>query len=50
MDRNALRILDERFGCDSLISLATINGDAPAVRTVNGYYEDGLGEVRHKFY
>ena len=41
MGKNALKILDERFGCDSLISLATINGDAPAVRTVNGYYEDG---------
>lgn len=34
-------VLDERFGCDSLIALATLNGDSPAVRTVNAYYEDG---------
>lgn len=33
--------MDERFGCDSLIALATVDGDSPAVRTVNTYYEDG---------
>ena len=33
--------LDERFGCDSLIALATVDGDSPAVRAVNAYYEDG---------
>ena len=32
-------ILDMRFGCDSLIALATLDGDSPAVRTVNAYYE-----------
>lgn len=30
-----------RFGCDSLISLATCCGAEPRVRTVNAYYEDG---------
>ena len=34
-------ILDQRFGCDNLIALATLNGGAPAVRTVNAYYEAG---------
>jgi len=33
--------MDGRFGCDSLIALATVDGDSPAVRTVNAYYEDG---------
>lgn len=31
----------ERFGHDNLIALATLDGDAPAVRTVNAYYEGG---------
>lgn len=34
-------ILEERFGHDNLIALATVDGDSPAVRTVNAYYEDG---------
>ena len=34
-------ILKERFGHDVLISVATVDGDMPAVRTVNSYYEDG---------
>lgn len=33
--------MDERFGHDNLIALATVDGDSPAVRTVNAYYEDG---------
>ncbi len=37
----ALLIMNERFGHDTLISVATIDGKRPAVRTVNGYYEDG---------
>ena len=37
----ALTIMDERFGHDTLISLATIDGTRPAVRIVNSYYEDG---------
>ena len=35
----ALRAMDERFGFDNLISLATCVGGTPHVRTVNGYYE-----------
>lgn len=31
----------ERFGHDSLIALATLDGGSPAVRTVNALYEDG---------
>ena len=34
-------IMDERFGHDNLIALATVDGNSPAVRTVNAYYEDG---------
>lgn len=34
-------IMDMRFGCDSLIALATVEGDIPSVRAVNAYYEDG---------
>lgn len=37
----ALEIMEERFGHDTLISLATIDNDRPAVRIVNGYYENG---------
>lgn len=33
--------MDQRFGHDNLIALATLNGDSPSVRTVNAYYEDG---------
>lgn len=38
---DALKILKERFGRDSLISIATVEGVRPYVRTVNAYYEDG---------
>jgi general stress protein 26 len=41
MNPQALTILTERFGHDNTISLATIDGSRPAVRTVNSYYEDG---------
>ena len=34
-------IIQERFGKDSLIALATVDGDIPAVRTVNWMYIDG---------
>lgn len=30
-----------RFGRDTLIVLATVDGDIPNVRTVNSYYENG---------
>ena len=34
-------ILTERFGQDTVIALATQEGDRPSVRKVDGYYEDG---------
>ena len=34
-------LMTRRFGHDNLIALATIDGDMPAVRAVNTYYEDG---------
>ena len=41
IDPKAEVILDERFGRDTLLSLATMDGGRPAVRIVNSYYEDG---------
>ncbi|HOO27774.1 MAG TPA: pyridoxamine 5'-phosphate oxidase family protein [Lachnospiraceae bacterium] len=38
---NALGIIEERFGHDTLISLATLDGTIPSVRIVNSYYENG---------
>ena len=35
-------ILTERFGRDSIISVATIDGARPYVRNVNAYYENGV--------
>ncbi|MCI8387168.1 MAG: pyridoxamine 5'-phosphate oxidase family protein [Clostridiales bacterium] len=37
----AIANMNERFGKDSLIAIATVNGDKPEVRAVNSYYEDG---------
>jgi general stress protein 26 len=37
----ALEVMIERFGHDTLISLATMDGNIPAVRIVNSYYENG---------
>ena len=34
-------LMTERFGHDSLIALATVDGDSPAVRTVDAVYQDG---------
>ena len=34
-------ILAERFGHDTLLSLATMDGEIPFVRIVNSYYENG---------
>ena len=36
----ARNILNDRFGHDTLIALATVDGTAPCVRAVNAYYED----------
>ena len=35
------KIMDERFGKDNVISLATSENNFPYVRYVNAYYEDG---------
>ncbi len=40
-NENTNAIMQERFGKDSLIALATVDGDIPAVRTVNTVYIDG---------
>lgn len=37
----ALAIMDQRFGRDRMVSLATSVDDLPSVREVNGYYRDG---------
>ena len=37
----ALAIMDQRFGRDRMVSLATSVDDFPSVREVNGYYRDG---------
>ena len=34
-------LMEERFGRDSIIALATMDGERPYVRYVNAYYEDG---------
>ena len=41
INAKALSLMDERFGHDSFISLATAEGNCPSVRVVNSYYEDG---------
>ena len=33
--------MNERFGCDRCIALATIDGNVPSVRTVNSVYQNG---------
>lgn len=38
---NVEKIIIERFGKDSLIALATVEGSVPHVRTVDGYYDNG---------
>lgn len=35
---NTAGIMAERFGKDTLISLATVDNGEPQVRTVDGYY------------
>lgn len=41
LNAESKRIMEERFGKDSIIALATVADGIPAVRNVNGYYEDG---------
>jgi general stress protein 26 len=35
------KIMKERFGHDTVLSVATIDGNRPDVRMVNAYYENG---------
>jgi len=37
----ANKIMNERFGKDNPIAIATVDGKRLSVRTVDGYYEDG---------
>ena len=41
MKEEGLKVMQERFGKDNVIVLGTIDGEYPAVRQINGYYEDG---------
>ena len=41
LSREAEKIMIERFGKDSIISLATAEGDKPYVRSVDSFYESG---------
>ena len=41
ISEEAKRLMDERFGHDTLIALATTADDIPNVRAVNAYYENG---------
>jgi len=46
----AIKIMNERFGKDTPIAIATLDGSRPSVRTVSGYYEDGaFYVVTHMF-
>ena len=41
MQNTFAQLMQERFGCDKLISLATCVENLPSVRAVNAYYLDG---------
>lgn len=41
LSSEAEKIMIERFGKDTVISLATVEHEVPYVRNVNAYYEDG---------
>lgn len=41
LNAESKRIMEERFGKDSIIALATVEDGMPSVRSVDGYYEDG---------
>ena len=41
LPENIKKIMEERFGRDSIIALATLENGTPYVRNVDGYYEDG---------
>ncbi len=37
----ALKIINDRFNHDTLLSVATINQNKPSVRVVDAYYQNG---------
>lgn len=41
IDPKAGEILEKRFGKDTLLSVATVEGDRPSVRIVDAVYENG---------
>lgn len=41
LNREAEKIMIERFGKDTIIALATVENEVPYVRYVNAYYENG---------
>lgn len=42
LNAESKRLMDERFGHDSIIALATTDDNIPYVRNVNAFYEDGV--------
>lgn len=50
LSQEAKEIMQERFGHDSLLALATVEDGLPWVRTVNAYYEDGAFYVLVNIY
>ncbi|MDE5991459.1 MAG: pyridoxamine 5'-phosphate oxidase family protein [Oscillospiraceae bacterium] len=41
LNEKTKQIMNERFGKDSIIALATVENGVPYVRNVNAYYENG---------
>lgn len=41
LSQKAGKIMNERFGKDTVIALATVEKEVPYVRYVNAYYENG---------
>ena len=41
LNEESRKLMEERFGQDTIIALATIENEMPSVRYVNGYYEEG---------
>lgn len=40
MNQEAIKVMNERFGQDTILALGTSNGDYPAIRYVDAYYEN----------
>lgn len=41
MNQDAIKVMNERFGQDTILVLGTTDGAYPAIRYVNAYYENG---------